>query len=103
MSNCAIKTLEGEPALMHLPPHENLPPTANRHPHMQTHPRYCVAGSTSVIRKMTIPQRQSPFMDDLVKSNSPPLHEDWQKGLFDVCVQTGGSCVIFITLCTVLG
>ncbi|MBW0483774.1 hypothetical protein O181_023489 [Austropuccinia psidii MF-1] len=42
--------------------------------HMQTHtnatalhPWYCAAGSTSVISKMTIWQRWSPFMDDLVR------------------------------------
>ncbi|MBW0526429.1 hypothetical protein O181_066144 [Austropuccinia psidii MF-1] len=51
-------------------------------PHLQ----YCVAGSTSVIRKMTIPQRRIPFMDDLVRSNPPPLHQDWLKDLFDVCM-----------------
>ncbi|MBW0469768.1 hypothetical protein O181_009483 [Austropuccinia psidii MF-1] len=34
--------------------------------HTHLHPRYCVVGSTIIIRKMTIPQRQSPFMDDLV-------------------------------------
>ncbi|MBW0570351.1 hypothetical protein O181_110066 [Austropuccinia psidii MF-1] len=44
------------------------------------------AGSTSGICKMTISQRRSPFMDDLVKSNPPPLHQDWWKYLFDVCV-----------------
>ncbi|MBW0516768.1 hypothetical protein O181_056483 [Austropuccinia psidii MF-1] len=48
------------------------------------HPRYCVAGSTSVICKMTILRRWSPFMDDLVRSNPPPLHQDWLKDLFDV-------------------
>ncbi|MBW0592035.1 hypothetical protein O181_131750 [Austropuccinia psidii MF-1] len=37
------------------------------------HPRYCVVGSTSVIRKMAIPRKWSPFMDDLVRSN-PPLY-----------------------------
>ncbi|MBW0492374.1 hypothetical protein O181_032089 [Austropuccinia psidii MF-1] len=31
------------------------------------HPQYCVAGSTSVICKMTIPLRRSPSMDDLVR------------------------------------
>ncbi|MBW0562513.1 hypothetical protein O181_102228 [Austropuccinia psidii MF-1] len=36
-------------------------------PHLQ----YCAAGSTSVICKMTILQRQGPFMDDLVRSNPP--------------------------------
>ncbi|MBW0499938.1 hypothetical protein O181_039653 [Austropuccinia psidii MF-1] len=30
------------------------------------HPRYCAAGSTSVICKMIIPWRWSPFMDELV-------------------------------------
>ncbi|MBW0545412.1 hypothetical protein O181_085127 [Austropuccinia psidii MF-1] len=69
------------------------------HPHMQ----YFVAGSTSVIHKMIIPQRQSPFMDDLVKSTPQPLHQDWQKDLLDVCVQTGGSCAIFINLWMVAG
>ncbi|MBW0583209.1 hypothetical protein O181_122924 [Austropuccinia psidii MF-1] len=55
------------------------------------HRRYCVADSTSAIGKMTIPWRQSPFMDDLVKPNPPPLHQDWRKDLLDVCVQTGVS------------
>ncbi|MBW0582119.1 hypothetical protein O181_121834 [Austropuccinia psidii MF-1] len=32
---------------------------------------YCVMGSTSVICKMTILQRRSPCMDDLVRSNPP--------------------------------
>ncbi|MBW0554593.1 hypothetical protein O181_094308 [Austropuccinia psidii MF-1] len=50
------------------------------------HPRYCAAGSTSVIRKMTIPRRRSPFMDDLVRSNPPPLHQDWLMDLFYVHV-----------------
>ncbi|MBW0538097.1 hypothetical protein O181_077812 [Austropuccinia psidii MF-1] len=50
------------------------------------HPRYCVAGSTIFILKITIPWRQSPFMDDLVRSNPPPLHQDWLKDLFDVCM-----------------
>ncbi|MBW0540251.1 hypothetical protein O181_079966 [Austropuccinia psidii MF-1] len=50
------------------------------------HPRYCAVGSTSVIRKMTILRSQSPFMDDLVRSNPPPLHQDCLKDLFDVCV-----------------
>ncbi|MBW0491890.1 hypothetical protein O181_031605 [Austropuccinia psidii MF-1] len=36
-------------------------------PHLQ----YCVAGSTSVIHKMKVPRRQSPFMDDLVRSTPP--------------------------------
>ncbi|MBW0490387.1 hypothetical protein O181_030102 [Austropuccinia psidii MF-1] len=31
------------------------------------HPWYCAAGSTSVIHKMKIPRRRSPFMDDLVR------------------------------------
>ncbi|MBW0570661.1 hypothetical protein O181_110376 [Austropuccinia psidii MF-1] len=93
MSNCTIITLEGELALKH--PHP--PPTAHRHL------QYCVAGSTSVIRKMTIPLRQSPFMDDLVKSSPPPLHQDWRKDLFDACVQTGGSFVIFNNLWKVVG
>ncbi|MBW0527239.1 hypothetical protein O181_066954 [Austropuccinia psidii MF-1] len=48
------------------------------------HPWYCMMDSTSVIRKMKIPQRQSPFIDDLVKSNPQPLHQDWLKDLFDV-------------------
>ncbi|MBW0580749.1 hypothetical protein O181_120464 [Austropuccinia psidii MF-1] len=71
--------------------------------HTHPHPRYCGAGSTSVIHKMTMLWRQSPFMDDLVKSNPPPLHQDWCKDCFDVCVQTGGSCVIFTNLWTVAG
>ncbi|MBW0532652.1 hypothetical protein O181_072367 [Austropuccinia psidii MF-1] len=49
------------------------------------HPQYCVADSTSVIQKIAILQRKSPFMDGLVKSN-PPLHQNWLKDLFDVCV-----------------
>ncbi|MBW0568870.1 hypothetical protein O181_108585 [Austropuccinia psidii MF-1] len=61
MSNCAIITLEGESALMHPPPHAHANATA-------PHPRYCAEGSTSVIRKMTILWRRSPFMDDLIKS-----------------------------------
>ncbi|MBW0462282.1 hypothetical protein O181_001997 [Austropuccinia psidii MF-1] len=89
MSNCTIITLEGESALTHLYPHPPL--------------WYWAAGSTSVIRKMTIPQRRSPFMDDLLKQNPPPLHQDWWKDLFDVCVQTGGSCVIFTNLWMVGG
>ncbi|MBW0472666.1 hypothetical protein O181_012381 [Austropuccinia psidii MF-1] len=36
------------------------------------HPQYCVAGSASVICKMTI-RRRSPFMDDL-GSHTPILH-----------------------------
>ncbi|MBW0539275.1 hypothetical protein O181_078990 [Austropuccinia psidii MF-1] len=71
--------------------------------HTHPHPRYCAVGSTSVIRKMTILQKRSPFMDYLVKSNPPPLHQDWLKDLFDVCVQTGGCCVIFTNLRTVAG
>ncbi|MBW0552299.1 hypothetical protein O181_092014 [Austropuccinia psidii MF-1] len=71
--------------------------------HTHPHPPYCAAGSTSVICKMTILQRQSPFMDELVKSNPPPLHQDWQKDLFDLCVQTGRCCVIFTTLQMVAG
>ncbi|MBW0486378.1 hypothetical protein O181_026093 [Austropuccinia psidii MF-1] len=66
------------PATAHAPPHAHANATT-------LHPRYCAVGSTSVIRKMTIPQRQSPFMDDLVRSN-PPLHQDLLKDLFDVCV-----------------
>ncbi|MBW0580459.1 hypothetical protein O181_120174 [Austropuccinia psidii MF-1] len=50
------------------------------------HPWYCSADSTSVIHKMKIPQRRSPFMDDMVKSTPPPLHQDWLKDLFDVCM-----------------
>ncbi|MBW0533392.1 hypothetical protein O181_073107 [Austropuccinia psidii MF-1] len=74
-------------------------PVTHTHPHT----RYCAAGSTSVIPKMTIPWRRSPFMDDLVRSNPPPLDQDWQKDLFYVCVQTGGSCVIFTNLWMVAG
>ncbi|MBW0511157.1 hypothetical protein O181_050872 [Austropuccinia psidii MF-1] len=47
---------------------------------------YCAAGSTSVILKMAVLRRRSPFMDDLVRLNPPPLHQDWLKDLFDVCV-----------------
>ncbi|MBW0582292.1 hypothetical protein O181_122007 [Austropuccinia psidii MF-1] len=50
MSNCAIITLEMELALTHTPPHQRT------HMHTPMQPRYCVAGSTSVIFKMTIPQ-----------------------------------------------
>ncbi|MBW0546490.1 hypothetical protein O181_086205 [Austropuccinia psidii MF-1] len=54
------------------------------------HPQYCVGGSTSVIRKMTIPRRQSPFMDDLVKSN-PRLYikTGRRTSLMCVCKQEG--------------
>ncbi|MBW0548507.1 hypothetical protein O181_088222 [Austropuccinia psidii MF-1] len=100
MSNCAIIILEGESALTHPPLRRNTfthpplhgPTHMYTHPpprmHMLTHPhpQYCAAGSTSVIHKMTIPWRQSPFMDDLVRSNPLPLHQDWLKDLFDVCV-----------------
>ncbi|MBW0551455.1 hypothetical protein O181_091170 [Austropuccinia psidii MF-1] len=88
MSNCAIITLEREPSLMHPPTrahahayaqtpapadaHANAPPHAHANA-TAPHPRYCVAGSTSVICKMTIPPRRSPLMDDLVRSN-PPLY-----------------------------
>ncbi|MBW0500111.1 hypothetical protein O181_039826 [Austropuccinia psidii MF-1] len=78
MSNCAIITLEGESALTQLPPHGHMhthtPTPADTHKHANAtalHPQYCVAGSTSFILKMTILQRQSPFMDDLVRSNPP--------------------------------
>ncbi|MBW0471933.1 hypothetical protein O181_011648 [Austropuccinia psidii MF-1] len=79
MSNCAIITLEGESALTHQPPHGRMhtllhmhtPPHGRKHTHTLPHPWYCAAGSTSVIRKMTIPRRRSPFMDDLVRSNPP--------------------------------
>ncbi|MBW0497075.1 hypothetical protein O181_036790 [Austropuccinia psidii MF-1] len=67
------------------------------------HARYCAAGSTSVIQKMTIPPRRSPFMDDLVKSNNLPLHQDWRNDLFNMCVQTGANCVIFTNLWMVVG
>ncbi|MBW0496652.1 hypothetical protein O181_036367 [Austropuccinia psidii MF-1] len=52
---------------------------------------------------MTISWRKSPFMDDQMKSKPPPLHQDWRKDLFDVCVQTGRSCVIFTNLQMVAG
>ncbi|MBW0470656.1 hypothetical protein O181_010371 [Austropuccinia psidii MF-1] len=71
--------------------------------HTHLHPQYCAAGSTSFIRRMTIMNRRRPFMDDLVKSNPPPLHQDLRKDLFYVCVQTGGSFVIFTKLWTVAG
>ncbi|MBW0540732.1 hypothetical protein O181_080447 [Austropuccinia psidii MF-1] len=77
ISNCAIIMLEGESALMHTlthppPPrhiHMHLPPHGRTHTHALTHPHpwYCAASSTSVIHKMTIAQRRSPFMDDLVR------------------------------------
>ncbi|MBW0543039.1 hypothetical protein O181_082754 [Austropuccinia psidii MF-1] len=57
------------------------------------HPRYCAVGSTSFIRKMTIPWRWSPFMDDLAKSNPWPLHQEWLKDPFDVCVWKQAGCV----------
>ncbi|MBW0482842.1 hypothetical protein O181_022557 [Austropuccinia psidii MF-1] len=85
------------PAWVHA--HAHTPAWANAHAHTYApasthahanataqHPWYCVARSTSVILKMTIPWRQSPFMDDLVRSNPPPLHQDWLKDLFDVCM-----------------
>ncbi|MBW0492565.1 hypothetical protein O181_032280 [Austropuccinia psidii MF-1] len=50
------------------------------------HPWYCAEDSTSVIHKMTIPWRRSPIMDDLVKSNPQPLHQDWLQDFFDVCM-----------------
>ncbi|MBW0481881.1 hypothetical protein O181_021596 [Austropuccinia psidii MF-1] len=71
--------------------------------HTHPHPKFCAAGSTSVIHKMKILQRQIPFMDDPVKSTTLPLHQDWQKDLFDVCVQTGGSCVVLTNLWMVAG
>ncbi|MBW0475392.1 hypothetical protein O181_015107 [Austropuccinia psidii MF-1] len=37
------------------------------------HPQYCVAGSTSVTRKMSIPLRQSSLMDGL-GSHTPLLY-----------------------------
>ncbi|MBW0477729.1 hypothetical protein O181_017444 [Austropuccinia psidii MF-1] len=69
-------------AYAHIPANaHNYAPTpahaqANTLPHAQAnatapHPLYCAAGSTSVICKMTILWRRSPFMDDLVKSNTP--------------------------------
>ncbi|MBW0489378.1 hypothetical protein O181_029093 [Austropuccinia psidii MF-1] len=70
----------------------NAPPAptpAHAHTHANAatpHPWYCVAGSTSVIRKMTIQRRRSPFMDDLVSSNPLPLHQAWVKDLFEVCM-----------------
>ncbi|MBW0480182.1 hypothetical protein O181_019897 [Austropuccinia psidii MF-1] len=48
--------------------HTPAPSLAHAH---APHPWYCAAGSTSVICKMTIPQRRSPSMDDLVRSNPP--------------------------------
>ncbi|MBW0525834.1 hypothetical protein O181_065549 [Austropuccinia psidii MF-1] len=84
MFNCAIITLERESALTHPPPHTlthlpsrahaNATTLADAHAHVNAtspHPRYCAAGSTSVICKMTILQRQSSLMDDLVRSNPP--------------------------------
>ncbi|MBW0577375.1 hypothetical protein O181_117090 [Austropuccinia psidii MF-1] len=78
------------PALVGVHAHANSTAPADTPPHTHAnattlHPRYCAEGSTSVIRKMTIPRRQSPFVDDLVRSN-PPLHQDWLKDLFDVCM-----------------
>ncbi|MBW0503318.1 hypothetical protein O181_043033 [Austropuccinia psidii MF-1] len=68
-------------------PYTPTPAWADAHANATTpSPQYCVAGSTSVIRKMTMLQRRSPFMDDLVRSNPPPLHQDWLKDLFDVCM-----------------
>ncbi|MBW0565785.1 hypothetical protein O181_105500 [Austropuccinia psidii MF-1] len=58
------------PASIQAHAHANTPP----HPHPNAtapHPRYCAVGSTSVIRKITILYRWSPFMDDLVRSNLP--------------------------------
>ncbi|MBW0582909.1 hypothetical protein O181_122624 [Austropuccinia psidii MF-1] len=50
------------------------PAPAQAHTHANAaspNQQYCAADSTSGIRKMTIPQRWSSFMDDLVKSNPP--------------------------------
>ncbi|MBW0578392.1 hypothetical protein O181_118107 [Austropuccinia psidii MF-1] len=52
--------------------HAHAPTPAHAHTNAHAnatapHPRYYVAGSTSVICKMTIPRRWSPFMDDLVR------------------------------------
>ncbi|MBW0541330.1 hypothetical protein O181_081045 [Austropuccinia psidii MF-1] len=99
MSNCTIIILEGEASLTHLPLHGHTHP----HPHRPMQPRYGVVGSTIVMHQMTILWRRSPFMDDVVKSNPLPLHQDWWKDLFNVCVQTGWSCVIFTNLWTVVG
>ncbi|MBW0539148.1 hypothetical protein O181_078863 [Austropuccinia psidii MF-1] len=52
--------------------HSNATALADAHANATTpHLQYCEPGSTSVIRKMTIPRRRSPFMDDLVRSNPP--------------------------------
>ncbi|MBW0542850.1 hypothetical protein O181_082565 [Austropuccinia psidii MF-1] len=50
------------------PPHAQANATAPADTHANAtapHPRYFAAGSTSVICKMTILRRWSPFMDDL--------------------------------------
>ncbi|MBW0500076.1 hypothetical protein O181_039791 [Austropuccinia psidii MF-1] len=64
------------PAPAHAHAHTHTPAPTNAHTHAHAnatapHPRYCAAGSTSVICKITILRRQSPFMDDLVRSNPP--------------------------------
>ncbi|MBW0493069.1 hypothetical protein O181_032784 [Austropuccinia psidii MF-1] len=77
--------------------HAYPPALARAHAHANSttpHLQYCVGDSTSVIHKMTIPWRQSPFMDDLVKSNPPPLHQDWLKDLFDVCMWKQAEIII---------
>ncbi|MBW0527937.1 hypothetical protein O181_067652 [Austropuccinia psidii MF-1] len=52
--------------------HANATAPADAHANATTpHPQCCAAGSTSVICKMTIPQRRSPFMDELVRSTPP--------------------------------
>ncbi|MBW0518156.1 hypothetical protein O181_057871 [Austropuccinia psidii MF-1] len=70
------------PARAHAHAHAHTPAPAHAHAHTPAnahanatapHPRYCAAESTSVICKMTIPQRRSPFMNDLVRS-TPPLY-----------------------------
>ncbi|MBW0517231.1 hypothetical protein O181_056946 [Austropuccinia psidii MF-1] len=76
MSNCAIITFERELALTHTPALADAqahPPTpARAHANATApHPQYCAVGSISVIHKMTILQRRSPLMDDMVRSNPP--------------------------------
>ncbi|MBW0546596.1 hypothetical protein O181_086311 [Austropuccinia psidii MF-1] len=74
------------PARAHAHANATAPAAAHAHTNATAlHLRYCAAGSTSVIDKMTILQRKSPSMDDLVRS-TPPLHQDLLKELFDVCV-----------------
>ncbi|MBW0561564.1 hypothetical protein O181_101279 [Austropuccinia psidii MF-1] len=78
-----------EPAPAQAHTHANATAPADKHTHANPtalHPQYCAAGSTTVIRKMTILRRWLPFMDNLVRSPPPPLHQHWRKNLFDVCV-----------------